>query len=83
MTFSSGPRLTGKRGEPMTMATDRNPQISVKTISSTPHVSAIHPAWLKLIEFCRVMGFGELERVKIQDGVPTVAEVVKERVKLL
>ena len=65
------------------MATDRNPQVPLKTDSSAAREPAIHPAWLKLIEFCRVMGFGELERVKIQDGVPTVAEVVKERVKLL
>ena len=65
------------------MLPDCNPQRPLKAIA-TPRVSvAIHPAWLKLIELCRVMGFGELERVKIQDGVPTVAEVVKERVKLL
>ena len=43
----------------------------------------IHPAWFRLIELCREMGHGELEKIKIQDGVPTVAEIVKERVKLI
>jgi hypothetical protein len=50
-------------------------------VQLVPNVG-IHPAWLRLIELCRAMGFGELERVKIQDGVPTIAEIVKERVKL-
>ena len=44
-------------------------------------VERIHPAWANLMRFCREMGFGELERVKIQDGLPVVAEVTTRRVK--
>ena len=41
----------------------------------------IHPAWANLMRFCREMGYGELERNKIQDGLPVVAEVATRRVK--
>ena len=41
----------------------------------------LHPAWINLMRFCREMGYGELERIKIQDGLPVVAEVATRRVK--
>lgn len=44
-------------------------------------VERVHPAWAKLMRFCREMGYGELERIKIQDGLPVVAEVATRRVK--
>ena len=45
------------------------------------HAGALHPAWINLIRFCREMGFGEIERVKIQDGLPVIAEITKKKVK--
>lgn len=44
-------------------------------------VEGIHSAWLNLMRFCRELGHGELERIKIQDGLPVVAEVTTRRVK--
>jgi len=41
----------------------------------------IHPAWLSFIKFCKTLGFGEIERLKIQDGLPMLAEEVKRKIK--
>ena len=41
----------------------------------------LHPAWAKLIALCREIGFGELERIKIQNGLPVIADVAKRHVK--
>jgi hypothetical protein len=40
-----------------------------------------HPAWLRLIRYCAELGHGEIEKLKIQDGVPVIAEIVREKVK--
>ena len=37
--------------------------------------------WLAFIRYCRQMGFGEIEKVRIQDGVPVLAEVATRKVK--
>lgn len=42
----------------------------------------LHPAWAALIRHCMNMGFGEIERIKIQDGVPVLIEKSVERIKL-
>ena len=41
----------------------------------------VHPAWLALIRYCEQMRFGELEKLKIQDGLPVIAEAVTRKVK--
>jgi len=46
-----------------------------------PHENALHPAWRAFLHFCRELQHGEIERLKIQDGVPVIAEVVKKKVK--
>jgi hypothetical protein len=37
--------------------------------------------WEKFILFCEQLKFGEIEKLKIQDGVPMIAEKVTARVK--
>jgi hypothetical protein len=44
-------------------------------------VSQIHPAWLRLIQYCADLGHGEIEKLKIQDGLPMVAEVTTRKIK--
>ena len=46
------------------------------------HATKIHPAWLALMRHCRKVGFGEVERLKIQDGVPVMIETTIKRTKL-
>jgi hypothetical protein len=41
----------------------------------------MHPAWARLMRYCVELGHGEIEKLKIQDGVPVIADVVREKVK--
>ena len=41
----------------------------------------LHPAWKELIQFCRDLKYGEIERLSIQDGLPVLAEVTKKKIK--
>jgi len=43
--------------------------------------NVIHPAWLRLIRYCSDLGHGEIEKLKIQDGLPMAAEVTTKKVK--
>ena len=39
------------------------------------------PAWREFIRYCRELRHGEIERLCIQDGVPVLAEVTKQKIK--
>ena len=41
----------------------------------------VHPAWELFVRFCEQLGHGEIERLKIQDGLPVLAEVTTKKVK--
>jgi hypothetical protein len=41
----------------------------------------LHPAWLRLMQYCAHLGHGEIEKLKIQDGLPMVAEVTTRKIK--
>jgi hypothetical protein len=41
----------------------------------------IHPAWHSFIKFCENLKYGEIEKLKIQDGLPLMAEEVKKKIK--
>lgn len=41
----------------------------------------VHPAWLRLIRYCAELGHGEIEKLKIQDGLPMAAEITTKKVK--
>ena len=43
--------------------------------------SCVHPAWSRLMEFCAKLGHGEIERLRIQDGLPMIAEVTTRKIK--
>jgi len=44
--------------------------------------SRLHPAWVALIRHCQEIGFGEIERIKIQSGLPVLVEKTTKRFKL-
>ena len=44
-------------------------------------VSSLHPAWRALVRYCAELQHGEIERLKIQDGLPMMAEVTKKKIK--
>ena len=41
----------------------------------------LNGAWLLFIHYCRQIGYGEIERLRIQDGLPVMAEVTTKKVK--
>lgn len=45
--------------------------------------SSLHPAWVAFIRHCRELGFGEISQLKIQDGLPVMAEETKKKVKFI
>jgi len=47
----------------------------------TSGMTYIHPAWHSFIKYCESIRFGEIDRLKIQDGLPMLAEEVKKKIK--
>jgi len=45
--------------------------------------TGLHPAWRALIDLCRDLRHGEIERIKIQDGLLVSAEVVRKKIRWL
>ena len=43
--------------------------------------TGLHPSWRAFIEYCLELKHGEIERLKIQDGLPVLAELTKKKVK--
>lgn len=41
----------------------------------------MHPAWIAFVRYCQQMGHGEIERLKIQDGIPVLVEVSRQKIK--
>jgi hypothetical protein len=61
-----------------------NPNGHSMQTRDTPHHAnerLVHPAWLRLIRFCGELGHGEIAKLKIQDGLPIIAEVTTRKVK--
>ena len=46
-----------------------------------PAERLLHPAWRAFIDYCAELQHGEIEILKIQDGLPVLAEVTKKKVK--
>ncbi len=44
-------------------------------------VGNVHPAWVRLMQYCAELGHGEIEKLKIQDGLPMAAEITTRKVK--
>ena len=43
--------------------------------------ASLHPAWTAFVRYCQELRHGEIECLKIQDGLPLLAEVTKKKVK--
>ncbi len=41
----------------------------------------VHPKWRTFIKYCESMKNGEIEKLKIQDGLPVLAEEVKRKIQ--
>lgn len=61
---------------------------NISTIHPTttmPHMEkaskSLHPAWRAFIDYCTELDHAEIETLKIQNGLPVLAEVVRKKVK--
>ncbi len=50
-------------------------------VRSSEMSSSLHPAWQEFLGYCEQLQFGEIEKLKIQDGLPVLAEVTTKKVK--
>ena len=41
----------------------------------------IHPTWYSFIKYCQSLEYGEIDRLKIQDGLPVSAEKALKKTK--
>ncbi len=46
-----------------------------------PCANPQHPSWRAFLQLCADLQHGEIERLKIQDGLPVLAEVVTRKIK--
>jgi len=70
-----------KGGKKMTEA---NPSLSPSPKASETRGSpGLHPAWQRLMRFCAELGYGGIEKLKIQDGLPMAAEVTTKKIKFI
>ena len=44
-------------------------------------VNSLHPAWRALVRYCADLRYGEIEQLKIQDGLPVLAEVTRKKIR--
>ncbi len=44
-------------------------------------VHSTYADWEAFVRFCEELGFGEVEKLKIQDGRPVLAEVVTKKIR--
>lgn len=58
------------------------PTAAENTPRTSPRPAPLHPAWFALIRLCREIDHGEIERLRIEDGLPVLAEVTRKKVKL-
>lgn len=66
------------------MAEMTNPKVDALLAGAAPQHrtgDSVHPAWMRLIHYCKELGHGEIEKLKIQDGLPTAAEVTTRKIK--
>lgn len=49
----------------------------------TSATGELNPAWPAFIRYCREIGHGEISKLKIQDGLPVLAEETIRKTKFL
>ena len=54
---------------------------SQKSVTRYDAGAALHPAWRAFVCYCAELQHGEIEKLRIQDGLPMLAEVTRKKVK--
>lgn len=53
------------------------------TFATRDNAARVHPAWARLMSYCAELGHGEIDKLKIQDGLPMTAEITTRKVKFI
>jgi hypothetical protein len=61
------------------MKTDKGS--ALRAVTQVKIEPSLHPIWRAFIRYCAELQHGEIELLKIQDGLPMLAEAVKKKVK--
>lgn len=70
------------RDRPMKLCTEETPPGEGQSTQSPGAAGRdVSGAWLAFIRYCRHLGHGEIERLRIQDGIPVLAEITTKKVK--
>lgn len=56
--------------------------VDPKRLNGAERSNGLHPTWEALIRICERLQFGELEKVRIQNGLPMTVEVVRTKIRL-
>lgn len=70
--------MSGEESFRIVMVKDIHVQAKSKGPSQN---GTMHPAWQSFIVFCKSMQYGEIEKLKIQDGLPVLAEEARKKIK--
>ena len=49
--------------------------------SKRPTNRNLHPSWSAFIKYCFDLEHGEIETLKIQNGLPVLAEITRKKIK--
>lgn len=49
--------------------------------AETAKLIYVHPIWYSFIKYCQTLEYGEIDRLKIQDGLPVSAEKALKKTK--
>jgi len=47
----------------------------------TARLVYVHPVWYSFIKYCETLEYGEIDKLKIQDGLPVAAERAVKKTK--
>jgi hypothetical protein len=68
----------------------KEPMKPANVFTSLAHVSiedreinsmTLHPSWRAFVHYCTELQHGEIEILKIQDGLPVLAEITRKKIK--
>ena len=49
--------------------------------AAAANAANLNSAWLLFIRYCTELGHGEIEKLKIQNGLPMIAEMAVKKIK--
>ncbi|PYS68600.1 MAG: hypothetical protein DMF69_19710 [Acidobacteria bacterium] len=58
-----------------------NPGVLLPNSEALTNRDRLHPAWSAFITYCSELEHGEIEILRIQNGLPVLAEITRKKIK--